>query len=80
MTIGIENDEDANTVTLRFTSEHSDDDDLREGSVECVYTGTFGEGKFTFGMLPDLGNGNKDNFNIESIEIAVTSTGTNMHI
>merc|ERR1719295_1154308 len=76
VTIEIENDEDANTVTLRFISENSGDDDLSEGTVECVYTGTFGAGEFTFGMLPDLGNGNKDNFNIESIEIAVTSTAT----
>ena len=80
VTIAIENDEDANTVTLRFTPEHSDDDDLREGSVVCVYTGTFGAGEssqFTFGMLPDLGNGNDDNFHIESIDVAVTATGTN---
>ena len=76
VTIEIENDEDANTVTLRFDS-HSVD------SVECEYTGTFGAGEssqFTFGMLPDLGNGDDDNFNIESIKIAVESTGTNMLI
>merc|ERR1719295_2151715 len=74
VTIEIVNDEDANAVTLRFISENSGDDDLSKGSVECVYTGTFDEGKFTFGMLPDLGNGNDDDFNIESIDIAVTST------
>ena len=73
MTVEIENDESAGEVTLRFISENSADEDLSTGSVECVFSGTFDEDQFTFGMLPDTADGDRDNFNIKSIDIEVTS-------
>ena len=61
MTIEIVNDMEANEVTFRFTS----DTVTREG----MYSDSFADGAFVYGILPDTEDALSDDFYIYSIEV-----------
>ena len=57
----IVNDMDANRVTFRFSSETV--------TRECTYSDSFSSGAFVYGILPDVEDGDPDNFRIYSIAV-----------
>ena len=61
VTIQIVNDESAKEVIFRFVSDTV--------SRECVYRDTFGPGDFVYGIMPDMANGQKDDFYIYNITV-----------